>query len=166
MRLIKTELTFKIISEVLIYAEDRIKQICREIDYLIPVPADQRRLKVRGFNQSYLIAKYLSNVTSKPVYKALNKTQTTPHQAGKSKVQRKLQSKEIYKLKNDKSKLLKNKSILLIDDVATTCTTLSNCAQILQKSSPKSLKGFVIFRGKKLGNKNSEKDRPTASKLS
>lgn len=102
------------------------------VDYLIPVPLHKKRMKERGFNQSSWIAKGISEVTSVEVAEDVierivyNQTQT--------KITREHRWENVQSIFNlvNKEKI-KDKHILLIDDVLTTGATLIECAKELQK---------------------------------
>lgn len=103
-------------------------------DYITYVPMHKKAKKKRGYNQSELLAKELSKILGIPCVETLTKIKHT-------KPQHKLKSKE--RLKNLKGvfkitdkNLIKDKSILIIDDIITTGTTLGECAKTLQKANP------------------------------
>lgn len=101
-----------------------------EIDLIIPVPLHRRKQKKRGFNQSEIIGKGVSIVmgaelnTSTLYRRSFSSTQTR-----KSKYQRWENVEHIFHLRNPD--MIKNKHILLIDDVITTGATMEACAQAL-----------------------------------
>lgn len=104
--------------------------IFENIDVIIPVPLHKNRFRKRGYNQSACFAKGLSNVTEKPIdtttlYRAIE----TPTQTKKTVYERWENTNGIFQLSNQES--LKNKHVLLVDDVMTTGSTLEACAQSL-----------------------------------
>jgi len=119
-------------------------------DLIIPIPLHRRRLRWRGFNQSELLANYVSqNITpgfSIPVFPDLVKRQkyTPPQmQIGKYSERRKnMQSAFILNSNQD----IQDKKILLIDDIATTGATLFECAKVLKANGAKKVFGVVIAR--------------------
>lgn len=119
-------------------------------DLIIPVPLHKRRLRWRGFNQSALLADFVSqNLTpgfSIPVAPDLIKRQkyTPPQmQIGKYSERRKnVQGAFIFDSKQD----IQNKKILLIDDIATTGATLFECAKVLKANGAKKVFATVIAR--------------------
>ncbi|MGL5786174.1 MAG: ComF family protein [Bacteroidales bacterium] len=103
-----------------------------QIDIIIPVPLHSKRLKERGYNQSLRIAEGLSLVCEKPVAEdILIRKIYNPTQTKVSREQRWENVNSIFKLIN-KDKI-KDKHILLVDDVLTTGATLIECAKELQK---------------------------------
>lgn len=100
------------------------------IDIIIPVPLHRLRKADRGYNQSEYIAKGISKLTSLPVERrALKRKRITATQTKMNIVERKRNIHDAFAVKN--SKLIKGKTILLVDDVMTTCSTVSECGRVL-----------------------------------
>jgi competence protein ComFC len=119
-------------------------------DLIVPVPLHKRRLRWRGFNQSELLANYVSqNITpgfSIPVAPDLIKRQkyTPPQmQIGKYSERRK-NMQDAFIFNSDQN--IRDKKILLIDDVATTGATLFECAKVLKANGAKKVFATVIAR--------------------
>ena len=105
-----------------------------EIDYIIPVPISSKSLKKRGYNQSLLLANELSKILNKPVREdILTKVKDTKHQKELSYSERQLNLKGSFCLENWRE--IKNKNILLVDDILTTCATADYLASILKKQA-------------------------------
>lgn len=123
-------------------------------DYLIPVPLHPQRLRWRGFNQSELLAKHISQRLL-PGMKIPVKTDWLIRKK-KTESQMKITSAEKRKTNLKKAFAInlptcfegKNKRILLIDDVCTTGSTLIECAKTLCQIKPKSISALVIGRQK------------------
>lgn len=97
------------------------------IDYLIPVPLHPKKEKKRGYNQSMMIAKGISEVSGIPIGEDfLVRSVNTATQTHKSKEERWQNVKDIFEIRH--SELLVGKYVLLIDDVLTTGATLEACA--------------------------------------
>ncbi len=107
-------------------------RIFEEVDLLLPIPIHPIKQKKRGFNQSLLIANGVSKASKIPLNKeVLAKTTNTQSQTKKSRFKRWLNVDSTFTVL-DKT-LLKNKHVLLIDDVITTGSTIEACAKELLK---------------------------------
>ena len=112
---------------------------------VIPVPISSKRKKERGYNQSALIAKEIAKI-AKTQYNdiSLLKIKNITEQ---SKLNRKERLKNIegaYKLRF--KKLLKDKKILLVDDVYTTGSTVNECSKILMQAQPQKIGVLTIAK--------------------
>lgn len=116
----------------------------KEIDTLAFVPVSRKRLHERGFNQAKVLAQHLSRLSGKPVYKGLIKTRHTERQVGLKRGERLANLRGVYKVTNEQE--IKNKKILLIDDVLTTGATLDNCSRALRSAGAKEIWGLVLAR--------------------
>ena len=113
---------------------------------LIPVPLEKRRLKWRGFNQATAVAEELaSSFGLKILTDVLVKTKATLPQMELTDEERKENIKGVFILKN--GELIKNKKILLVDDVYTTGSTMEECARILKIAGATEIIGIVVARG-------------------
>jgi len=113
---------------------------------LIPVPLDKKRLKWRGFNQAEEIGKELAKYFKIPLFSdCLIKIKKTFPQVELNEKERKENLKGAFLVK-DKN-LIRNKKVLLIDDVYTTGSTMKECAKVLKESGAKEIVGIVIARG-------------------
>lgn len=107
----------------------------KNIDFITAVPLHKKRYRKRGFNQSQLIAENISKQLKIPYIEALVKVKN-------NKIQHTLKSKErMSNVKNaykvvDKA-ILKDKNILIIDDIITTGHTLGECCNVLCKGGAK-----------------------------
>ena len=121
-------------------------------DYCIPVPLHPRRRRFRGFNQSALLAHTLANTLTPgldmPVLEdCLLRTRfTKPQIKTKSREERLGNLKGAFAFTDESIPLIQNKMLWLIDDVATTGTTLEECAMVLKKAGAKKVFGIVLAR--------------------
>ncbi|MEO9572337.1 MAG: ComF family protein [Polaribacter sp.] len=103
------------------------------IDFIIPVPLHHKKLKQRGYNQVSKFGERLSFYLKKPfVEDVLERNFTSKTQTFKARFERFNNIDTKFQLKDIST--VKNKHILLIDDVITTGATLEACAKELQKS--------------------------------
>lgn len=115
------------------------------IDLIIPAPLYRKKLKERGFNQSELLAEKVHKATGIPLeINNLIKMQSTPDQASLNSSDRKKNLIDVFEVTNPQS--IKDKNILLIDDVLTTGATASEIARTLKKNGAKDVYVFVLAR--------------------
>jgi len=112
-------------------------------DYIVPVPMSRTHLFMRGFNQSLLIAQELSRLIEKPTLDVLKRRSGDFSQAGLSRKQRKELHQNAIHLKKE-SHLLLDKTLLLVDDVMTTGSTLRRCSEALGNSFPKAIYAITV----------------------
>jgi ComF family protein len=112
---------------------------------IIPIPLEKRKLKYRGFNQAEEIAKELSHFLELPLLSdyLLKVKETTP-QVELSRDERKENIKGAFSVKN--SQEIKNKKILLVDDIYTTGSTIEEAARVLETAGAKEIIGVVVAR--------------------
>ncbi|WP_297903167.1 ComF family protein [uncultured Parabacteroides sp.] len=118
------------------------RQIARELnadhspictaDLIIPVPLHPRKKRKRGYNQSEWIASGIRSILEIPIdTQSLARVTPTSSQTHKTIYERWLNVYSIFNVVSSEN--LKNKHILLIDDVITTGATISACAQALSE---------------------------------
>ena len=108
----------------------------KRYDIIIVVPISKQRKKERGYNQSYLIGKEISKIINVPILKnVLLKVKNTVSQSSLNKKQREENTKGVYEIKNNAQ--IKNKKILIIDDIYTTGNTVNECAKVLLQNGAK-----------------------------
>jgi ComF family protein len=121
-------------------------------DLFVPVPLHPRRLRWRGFNQSLLLASHVSEQLA-PLMKIeildilQRKRYNRPQMQIKNYQERLKNMQDIFALLPGVSPdSIKNKNILLIDDIATTGATLEQCAKVLRSAGAKKIFAAVVAR--------------------
>ena len=117
----------------------------RKDTILIPVPLHVNKQTKRGFNQSELIAQYVSNRTKIPFKNALARVKQTESQVGLTGSERRSNLEGAFVV--NKKSLVSGKSIFLVDDVTTTYSTLNECAKELKSAGAKKVYGLVVAKG-------------------
>lgn len=117
-------------------------------DYnIIPIPLEKRKLKRRGFNQAEEISKEISSFLKIPlISNCLIKIKETSPQVELSDKQRKENIKGAFSCQ--RPEMIKGKKILLVDDVYTTGSTMTECAKVLRTAGAKEIIGLVVARAK------------------
>ncbi|MFA4995909.1 MAG: ComF family protein [Patescibacteria group bacterium] len=111
---------------------------------LVPVPLHRKREFTRGFNQAELLARHISERLNIPGGLALTRTKNTPSQVTLSGDLRKTNLINVFRC--DDIELITGKTVLLIDDVTTTGSTLNECAKVLKQNGAKNVYGVVVAR--------------------
>ena len=113
------------------------------IDALVPVPLSVMGLRERGFNQSLLLAKSLSEKTRVSlIMDGLLKKTDTPAQIGLSKKERGLNLKGSFTAERNFSGM----RLLLLDDVMTTGSTANECSKVLLRAGAKEVLVLTLAR--------------------
>lgn len=103
-------------------------------DYIIPVSPHVDRLLERKIHQTLLLAKWISSWFGKPIFYGVHRTKETPSQTGLTKIERQENLSDSFRL--DNPNFIKNRSLLLIDDVVTTGATLKDFIKLVKQSKP------------------------------
>jgi len=118
---------------------------------LIPVPLHKKRLNWRGFNQSQLIAQNISD----SLLVSLGEGILVRNKDAKRQADIKVREERLQNIRGNfvitDYKIIKGRTVILVDDICTTGATLNECARVL-KNPPagggvKKVIGFVIARG-------------------
>lgn len=114
-------------------------------DMLVPVPLHPRRLRERGYNQSALLAKEIGKMTSLPVAPnaLVRKKYALPQARTRSVEERQANMAGAFACNYE---YIRERRVLLIDDVATSAATLDACAAALKHGGAKSVWGLVLAR--------------------
>lgn len=107
---------------------------------VVHLPTAPKRVRQRGFDHAKLIAQQFSEARNLPCLDVLIRTGNN-RQVGTSKQQRIKQIKGAYTVVA--SKHIKNKNVLLIDDVVTTGASLAEASEVLKKAGAKSVSAAV-----------------------
>jgi ComF family protein len=121
-----------------------VRSLQWDIDLLIPVPLGRKRMQERGYNQVALVAQPLAYQTGiQYLPRALWKARETRSQVGLNVSQRQKNVQDAYQAD---AKRVVRKSVLLMDDVFTTGSTISACTEALLSAGASEVYGITIAR--------------------
>lgn len=114
-----------------------------DIDMIVPIPLGRQRRRERGYNQVGMIAKPLALALGvELVPKALSRCKETRTQVGLSKQERQKNMNGAFQAAAG----VRGKTILVLDDVSTTGSTLSSSAEALLASGAKNVYALTVAR--------------------
>ena len=116
----------------------------RKFDVIIPVPLHASRQRERGFNQAKLIAQLLSVDSSIPAKPLLKRVRYTTTQTALDRAERMENLHNAFRLR--KKADVRALRVLLVDDVLTTGSTLSECARVLKRAGALSVHAATAAR--------------------
>lgn len=117
-----------------------------KIDYLIPVPLYRRQYRKRGFNQTELLIDGIGKYFNKKVINNnLKRIKNTKPQYKLNKDARIENLRDSFFVR--KPGVFGKKSVLLIDDVYTTGTTVNECSKVLYKAGVRLINVLVLAHG-------------------
>lgn len=110
-------------------------ELLQDADLLVPVPLHYFRLIRRGFNQAVWLAAALSRSSGvKLSVDALARTRATPIQGALSADGRRRNVQGAFRVRKSRRGLVKDRTILLVDDVLTTGATAEACSRALRQA--------------------------------
>ncbi len=113
------------------------------------IPISPQKLKLRGFNQSQILANELTKFLGIKCYPLLLKIKDNQAQMTlKNKKQREENVKNVFQFNKNYKDLDKAKRILIIDDIATTLSTLIEATKILKENGFTHIDALVVARQK------------------
>ena len=114
-------------------------------EVLVPVPLHQKRLRERGYNQSSLLARELGKLIKLPVIDdcLIRQRHASPQARTASVDERRSNVANAFTCRDHR---LKDKQVLLIDDVSTSGATLDACAAALKATGATSVWGLALAR--------------------
>ena len=130
----------------IILNNSNIINFIKSYDIIIAVPIHRKRFNNRGYNQSELLAKEISKYLKKTNFRndILIKIKDNTAQSTLTRTERFLNVKDAYKIQNDN--FIKEKRILLIDDIYTTGNTVNECSRVLKQCGAKEIGVLTISK--------------------
>lgn len=118
------------------------------IDIIIPVPIHKKKLRQRGFNQAELMGRPLSKAWGLPLErKILIRAKSTSAMSTLDPFERRENIAGAFMINRGEEGVVKEKSILLIDDVYTTGSTVDECSRILLDAGAKEVYVVTLAAG-------------------
>ena len=115
----------------------------REFSLIVPIPIHRKRLVQRGFNQTVVIAENLSAATGIPLDRAsLRKIKDTQPQVGLPRPERIKNLRGSFGV--SRPSRIRNARVLIVDDVATTGSTIREAAKTITRAEATSVDALVL----------------------
>jgi ComF family protein len=133
-----------LVSDWLAATLDDPRMKTSNFDLIVPVPLHPARRRERGFNQAELLARSLSSRTGLPVTPALERVRYTTTQTAFDRTERMENLRDAFRLRPAQD--VRGSRVLLVDDVLTTGSTLSECARVLKRSGAPSVYAATAAR--------------------
>jgi len=126
--------------------EERIAPMSADFDVIVPLPVTEKRLRSRGFNQSFIVSEEISRITGKPIdYRTLRKTRETQDQYTLPREERKRNVVRAFSIEGGKE-ALRGRRVLLVDDLYTTGNTAREASKTLSKAKTEAILFFALAR--------------------
>ncbi len=113
-------------------------------NFVVPVPLSRERMTFRGFNQSLILAEELARIRGMKVMNFLERSHRL-EQAKLSGVERRRNLIGSVRV-GGPERVARGRRFLVVDDVATTCSTINECARALKQAGAVEVWGLVLAR--------------------
>ncbi|WP_235043525.1 ComF family protein [Oenococcus oeni] len=117
---------------------DKFKNTIIKSDFVIPIPISKKTLQIRGFNQVTGLFDFARSRMSTKILQVKPKEQLS-----KLNRRQRLKKENLFYLTGSS---IENKSVLLLDDVYTTGTTLHQTAAVLYEAGAKKVNSITLAR--------------------
>ncbi len=125
--------------------DEYLAENCLPVDGIVPVPLHRDRERARGFNQSLILASELAARKGMPLwYNVIERKKPTRPQVDLNLQSRIENMRDAFDVVGD----VRNRRILLVDDVCTTGATLDACGLALKQAGAQSVWGLALARGR------------------
>lgn len=124
-------------------ADDRLR--AQPFDAFVPVPLHRARRREREFNQAEVLAELLSRHAAVPVRNAIERTRYTTTQTRLDRHERMENLRGAFRVRHPKH--VKDRHLILVDDVFTTGSTVEECARVLRAAGAASVRALTVARG-------------------
>jgi ComF family protein len=121
-----------------------IKNVHLDFDVLVPIPLHWSRYAWRWYNQAEVIGSVISSKSNKPLSHTLKRSVRTSFQSGLSRIARERNVENVFQVVDTLA--VKDKHVVLVDDVMTSGATIKSAIKVLQKHRPKKITVVVAAR--------------------
>jgi competence protein ComFC len=132
------------IADWLLEAMNDVRLRTRELDLVVPVPLHPARLRHRGFDQAELLARILALKIQVPLCLGLKRIRYTTTQTAFDRAERMENLRGAFRLRKKIS--VRGLQVLLVDDILTTGSTLSECARVLREAGAQAIYAVTAAR--------------------
>ena len=123
---------YKMFAKIIL-SDKKTCNFIKKYDVIIPVPISKKRKKKRGYNQSELVANELAQKLNQDIWTdIIIKKKDNKPQSELNKLERIKNVEDIYEI--NKPLEVKNKKVLLLDDIYTTGSTVNEIARKLKQN--------------------------------
>jgi ComF family protein len=123
------------------------RELLANADAIVSVPLHWRRLWTRRFNQAVMLAKVISENSGVPTaHHVLERTRATPQQVGLSRPERASNVQGAFRVADGAKVDIRDKRLVLVDDVLTSGATIDNCARTLLRAGASNVDVLVFAR--------------------
>ncbi|MEP7103859.1 MAG: ComF family protein [Candidatus Dojkabacteria bacterium] len=123
-----------------------------EHSILVPIPLTRKKKNKRGFNQSEVICNEISKYIDFKTINLLKRTKDVSAQADLSGEKRRSNLKGIFAIDQDLQHVYSTSSVILVDDVYTTGSTLNECAKVLKENGVQRVYGYTFAKSGGINN--------------
>ncbi|WP_431273956.1 phosphoribosyltransferase family protein [Variovorax ureilyticus] len=121
-----------------------IEAAIEQADIVLPMPLTAIRMRERGFNQAYELAKRLAPNTANPGI--LLRTRDAPAQSGLTRAERLTNLRGMFALEPLRAAAVRNRRVVLVDDVMTTGASVFTAAEVLRRGGASHITAIVLAR--------------------
>ena len=135
---------YKYFIELSLTKNEKIFNFLKKFDLITYIPMNNQKELKRGYNQSKLLAKELGKRLKIDVLKTLEKPRIIKTQSSLSEEERKINARGAFEFIDGKD--IKNKNIILVDDILTTGSTARSASKILKLNGANKICVFAISK--------------------
>jgi ComF family protein len=133
--------------ELVSLLKEKVSLLRDSFDVVVPLPVTEKRLRSRGFNQSFIISEEIGRITKKSIdYRTLFKIRETQDQFTLSREERRKNVRGAFAVVARPTNDLRGKRLLLVDDLFTTGNTAGAACTVLHSLKPAAISLFALAR--------------------